>query len=296
MSSITKKNDPKYIDLLDEDLPVSGQKFVCLSFLSPEKIIKDKDIFFFDNFLKQYDFTKSLEKFTQFLNFLSFKYNLNFDNITKDLKEFVNEEKENLYNISLYDEFKTYKDNNEDELETKFNEQYNFQTSVRGIKVRGSYPSQKEAELRCKILRELDPNHDVFVGPVGTWMPWDPEVYKTGRVEYIEEELNQLMNEKQKNEKEAKLQFEARIRESKRKAIEENIEKAKTSGNKLSQILNEDGNLVSIKDVNTIEKNLLTNNNIVTQEDIKNELFEGDNIITDINNDKGLSEIKKNLK
>ena len=28
-----KKDDPKYIDLLDEDMPVSGQKFVCLSFV-----------------------------------------------------------------------------------------------------------------------------------------------------------------------------------------------------------------------------------------------------------------------
>ena len=54
------------------------------------------------------------------------------------------------------------------------------------------------------MLRELDNNHDVFIGPVGTWMPWDPEAYKTGRVEYLEEELNQLMNEKVKNEKEAK--------------------------------------------------------------------------------------------
>ena len=47
----------------------------------------------------------------------------------------------------------------------------------------------------------MDPNHDVFVGPVGTWMPWEPEAYRTGRVEYLEEELNQLMHEKNKNEK-----------------------------------------------------------------------------------------------
>ena len=28
------------------------------------------------------------------------------------------------------------------------------------------------------------------------WMPWNPEAYKTGRVEYLEDELNQLMAEK----------------------------------------------------------------------------------------------------
>ena len=47
-----------------------------------------------------------------------------------------------------------------------------------------------------KLLREIDPNHDVYVGPVGMWMPWEPEAYKTGRVEYMEDELNQLMKEK----------------------------------------------------------------------------------------------------
>ena len=100
--------------------------------------------------------------------------------------------------------------------------QYNFQTSVRGLKVRGVFSTQQEAELRCKLLREIDPNHNVYVGPVGMWMPWEPEAYKTGRVEYLEEELNQLMSEKNKNEAAAKQEFEKRVRESKRKAIEEN--------------------------------------------------------------------------
>ena len=84
---------------------------------------------------------------------------------------------------------KTFLDAKEEDLEKTFNEMYSFQTNTRGLKVRGSYPSQEEAELRCKLLREIDPNHDVFVGPVGMWMPWDPEAYKTGRVEYLEEEL-----------------------------------------------------------------------------------------------------------
>ena len=44
------------VDLLDEDKPIAEQKFVCLSFISPEKIIKDKNVFLFENFLKQYEF------------------------------------------------------------------------------------------------------------------------------------------------------------------------------------------------------------------------------------------------
>ena len=67
--SFPKKNDAKYIDLLDEDLPVAGQKFACLSFVSPEKILNQKEQYFLNQFLKQFDLSKSLEKFTQFLNF-----------------------------------------------------------------------------------------------------------------------------------------------------------------------------------------------------------------------------------
>ena len=70
--------ESKYIDLLDEDKPIAGQKYVCLSFVSPEDILKDKNIFYFEKFLKHFDFKKSMDKYTQFLNFLSYKYNLDF--------------------------------------------------------------------------------------------------------------------------------------------------------------------------------------------------------------------------
>ena len=289
--SFIKKDDTKYIDLLDEDMSVAGQKFVCLSFLSPEKILKQKELYFLDNFLKQYDLKKSLEKFTQFLNFVSYKYKLDFEKLTKDLNEFADEEKEKLYLTTLEDEYKTYIDNHEESLEQAFNEEHNFQTSTRGIKVRGSYPSQHEAEIRCKILRELDSNHDVFVGPVGTWMPWDPEAYKTGRVEYLEEELNQLMNEKQTNEKHAKEEFEKRLKNARRAAIEDNIEKAKTSGNVLTQTIDKDGNLINIKNMNMTENALLSTNDEVSSDTIKKELFEGDDVVIDKNTDHGLSRL-----
>ena len=47
MSAFPKKDDPKYVDLLEEDKPISGQKFVCVSFVSPENILKQKKYLFF---------------------------------------------------------------------------------------------------------------------------------------------------------------------------------------------------------------------------------------------------------
>ena len=280
MNSINNK--PKYVDLLEEDKPIAGQKFACISFVSPENILKKKEIYYFEEFLKSWDFNKSMEKTIQFLNFLSYKYKLTFDDVMTDFNEFVKEEKDNLVKSSLEDDYKTFIDQNEERLENQFNSTYHFQTSVRGLKVRGVYPSLEEAELRCKMLREIDPNHDVYVGPVGLWMPWEPEAYKTGRVEYMEDELNQLMHEKTKNETFAKNAFDQRVKETKKKAIEENIKNATKSGSSLTQNIDSEGNLVGINNMNTQEKALLEKqeeNSDISVSDIRNELFEGDNII-----------------
>lgn len=242
------KPNPKYIDLCDEDQPIAGQKFACVSFISPEKILKKREIFLFDEFVKQYDFTKSMTKYFDFLNFLAYKYNLKIEQLSEDFNEFVRDEEKRLKSTSVEDDYKTFLEKQEERLNTAFNREHAFQTSVRGLKIRGSYNTQDEAEMRCKKLRELDPNHDIFVGPVGVWIPWDPDAYKTGRVEFMEEELNQLHREKVKNEELAKQEFENRVKETKKKAIQDNIEKAKKSGNVLTQTMDEEGNLVGVRE------------------------------------------------
>ena len=222
-----------------------------------------------------------MEKFAQFLNFVSFKYNLLFDDVMKEFEEFVKEEKVALTQYTIDDDYKTFLDKNEDDLDKAFGIKYNFQTATRGLKIRGVYPSMEEAELRCKMLREVDPNHDVFVGPVGMWMPWDPEAYKTGRVEYMEEELNKLMSEKVKNETNAKTAFEQRLKETKQKAIEENIKNAEKSGNALTQTIDGEGNLVGIANMNTQESVLVekAEKEEISVSDIRSELFESENVV-----------------
>lgn len=291
------KPNPTYVDLLEEDKPIAGQKFACISFVSPEQILKQKEHYMFEHFLKDWDFRKSMEKYTQFLNFVSYKYSLDFDKLTQDLQDFVKDQQKELTQSNIEDEYKNFLDANEERLEKDFNNLHNFQTTTRGIKVRGCFPTQQEAELRCKMLRELDPNHDVYVGPVGMWMPWHPEAYKTGRVEYLEDELNQLMKEKKVNENKAKEEFDKRVKEAKRKAIEDNIKKAQESGNMLTQTLNKEGELVSVQNTNTQEMALGLNggdndngSTEVSTADIRKELFEGDNIVTG-KTDHGLSEV-----
>jgi len=283
--------NPKYVDLLEVDKPIAGQTFGCFSFISPEKILKEREMFYFEEFLKQWEMNKSMEKFHQFLNFISFKYKLQFEEVIKDFETFVKEERETIISSSLEDDYKTFLDHNEEEMEKKFNVKHNFQTSVRGFKARGNFASQEEAELRAKLLRETDPSFDVFVGPVGTWLPWEPEAYKTGRVEYMEEELNQLANEKKKNEEIAKTAFEQRVRETKQKAIDENKKNAEKHGNVLTQDIDEDGNLIGVGHTTTEQTFNSKEPENISVADIRSELFEGENIVVG-KTDYGQSQLK----
>ena len=97
------------------------------------------------------------------------------------------------------------------------------------------------------------------------------------------------MHEKKKNEQKAQQQFDERVKDSKRRAIEENIKNATASGNKLTQTINTDGDLVNVATMNTTENVLIANNDEISSADIRKELFEGDNIRTkdfDKNNSK----------
>ena len=179
---------------------------------------------------------------------------MNVETLIADFNDFVKEESDKLKKSGIEDDYKNFMDKQEDKLNADFNREHAFQTSVRGLKVRGVFATQEEAEQKSKKIREQDPNHDIFVGPVGVWVPWDPDAYKTGRVEHIEEELNALHKEKMKNEEMAKKEFEDRVRESKKQAIMENIEKAKASGNVLTQTIDEEGNLTGVKETVNFEE------------------------------------------
>ena len=269
----------KYVDLCDEDQAIAGQKFACMSFVSPEKILQKREVYLFNQFIKNWEFSKSMERYFEFIHFISYKHNINVETLIGDFNDFVKEESDKLKKSGIEDDYKNFLDKQEDKLNEQFNREHAFQTSVRGLKIRGVFGNQDEAEEKCKKLRESDPNHDIYVGPVGVWIPWDPDAYKTGRVEHMEEELNALHSEKMKNEELAKKEFEERVRETKRKAIMENVEKAKASGNVLTQSIDEEGNLNGVpenvdfesREVNTAESTKLADELAITDDNKKEE-------------------------
>jgi len=81
---------------------------------------------------------------------------------------------------------------------------------IYGIKVRGSYSSYEEAQKRAKYLQGIDTLHNVFIGEVGKWLPFDDSADKAEDASYAEEKLNNLMKSYMENQQQAKQLYEKR--------------------------------------------------------------------------------------
>ena len=182
-------------DFLENDNPVPGQNYVCLSFVSPESIIEKRELFYMEEFFKKNCEMLGLNK-EKALNFLK-----------------------------TYDDFKY---ENKDSLSKLFNDKNDGLTSVRGIKVRGTYDTLREAQVRAKVLQRRDPNFHVYVGQVGFWLPWDPDPNTVEKEEYLEGQLNELVKSYKENQRQKDEYYEETTRQR--------IEKAKVSGEDTSNV------------------------------------------------------------
>jgi hypothetical protein len=75
-----------------------------------------------------------------------------------------------------------------------------FRTSIRGIKVRGSYDTLAEAKSRVDAIRKYDKKFNVYVAQVGCWCPWSPYPSALEDQEYAETALNTLVKTYNENE------------------------------------------------------------------------------------------------
>ena len=200
MQSSSKVEQNNVEDHLDVDNPIPGQNFVCLSFVSPEKVLKQKE-----DFLRQ-----------KFWEYLKENSDERFDLSILD-------------NIS--DVYLTFMHEKGQELEDAFHKDNQFQTSVRGLKVRGTYSTMEEASIRSKVLQRLDQTHHVFVAPVGYWLPWDPDADQIEQQEYQEEQLNELMKNYKENDVKRNIYYENEKKEMKDKAMEENMRRKNENEN-----------------------------------------------------------------
>ena len=173
------------VDYLEVDEPVPGQNFVCLSFLSPESLIEKREAFNACKFLQSYCKEQDLD----------FK--------------------------ALYSKYEDFVYKFSDKLQRDFDEQNKFQTSMRGVKVRGVYSTRDEAESRAKSLSTRDSSFHVFVGQVGYWLPWDPNADGVQNEVFTNNQLNELMEKYQENNVNRDIFYEEQKREKIKAAREE---------------------------------------------------------------------------
>ncbi len=194
----------KEMDFLDQDPPLRGQNFVCLSFISPEDVIKRKDCYFFEEFMKDITvdmndfFDKLMEKYEEDAGTLKtikerYSYLFNKDHIVDEYNFFINKKG------SL--------------LEDDYFKQNNFQTSIRGLKVRGVFDTLREAEIRSQVLKKLDDKFNVYVAQVGCWCPWSPNPEEIDQQEYAETQLNTMMKHYKENQDKKDLFYQERKRD-----------------------------------------------------------------------------------
>lgn len=197
MAELIKVKDE---DFLDEDPPLRGQNYTVLSFLSPEEVIKRKDVFMFEKFLGHFS-----KEMTELFAGMSQKYPDDIDRfkVIQDRYSYV------FKADHLQEELQTYIGGNPD-LDREYHEKNNFQTSIRGIKVRGVFDTQREAEIRAQVLKKIDNKFNVYVANVGCWCPWSPNPDEISDQEYAESGLNTLMKKYKDNQDKRDIFYEER--------------------------------------------------------------------------------------
>jgi hypothetical protein len=178
------------VDYLEEDQPIRNQNFFCVSFISPEDVIKNKEVFYFKKFLENFGVDMK-----NMLNSLKEKYPEE-----NGLLKTIEDNHNYIFNYNEMDEqYNFFKSKNDEEIEKDYHKDQNFQTTIRGFKVRGCYDTVEEAKKRCDVLKKKDPNFNIFVASVGAWCPFAPNVNDIEDQKWNETQLNTLMMNYKKN-------------------------------------------------------------------------------------------------
>lgn len=194
-------------DFLEVDKPIPGQSFVCMSFLSPEAAIKERYLWFVKEFLNNL-----IDPIPQPKGMPEIEYKTKLHTII--MKNISQRGITNLWEDFLYEK--------QQELDSKYNDEVDFQTSTRGIKIRGTYSTYGEAKRRSNTIAKFDKNHNVYIGQVGYWLPWDPDPHEVPDQEYQTKELNVLMKKYRENLISKDQFFHERNREKMEAALKKN--------------------------------------------------------------------------
>mgnify|MGYP001249411347 CR=1 FL=1 len=243
-------DNKEMIDYLSVDDSIPGQNYVCMSFVSPEKLIQDFKAFQMCKFLQSY---------------------------CKDL---------DLKYEDIYSKYEDYIYKYSEELQRDYDEKNEYKTSMRGVKVRGVYNTKEEAENRAKSLSRTDSTFNVFVGQVGYWLPWDPCADNVDKEVFQNDQLNQLMEGYEKNNINREIFYEE-LKQDKIKAAKDEYMAAKKKREEEKKL--EEENKRAEDKAKEIEGDDNDNNDTITEgttlEDIKDEPLPEEDVDYTLNKD-----------
>lgn len=259
-------------DYLEQDPPLRGQQYVCLSFISPEDEIQNKEIFTFHEFLQ--NFSRDVGDL-----FKNMQAKLDSDSSPDLLESRFSEARlmvealktryDYLFNIkSLNDQYRQFKQLNNARIDSEYSEKNDFRTNIRGVKIRGVFDSILEAKNRSAYLKKVDPKTpDIYVADMGCWIPWSPYPDDIQDQEYSETDLNTLMKKYRENADEKDEHFAqrkaaltaqiGREQEEKMRKQKKMVERIDEEEEKENVDENDDENVVQHKeeeDENIVEK------------------------------------------
>jgi hypothetical protein len=71
---------------------------------------------------------------------------------------------------------------------------------MRGIKIRGIFPTREKADKALEVMKKKDKYFDIFLGEVGKWLPWNPGMHQVEEVKYRNKKLDKIMGKVHKTE------------------------------------------------------------------------------------------------
>lgn len=173
---------------LTSDPPIRGQKFACVSFLSPDDVVCKREMFNVNSFLRNLG--------EDVKNFIEHTTDKSFANSLKERYSYLWDvgELQTYYNMFVSENAAT--------LEDEFTSKHGPRTSVRAIKIRGVFDTVEEAKEKCNDLRDFDKGlFNIYVASVGYWCPWSPNPDEIADSVYAENQLNSLMKKYVENSK-----------------------------------------------------------------------------------------------
>jgi hypothetical protein len=252
--------DKDTTDYLEVDNPIPGQNYACVSFVSPEHILAQKELFMFSKYMTQ--------RCGELENRLEEVLKSSDDVKTTIQDEIVGELQKNLkYTYEQFaSTFEDFKYKYGEQLESQYSKKCDFKTTVRGLKVRGVFDTRQEADNKAKELQRQDRSFHVFVGQVGFWLPWDPCADKIADEEYLESDLNTMMRKYKENEVSRDIFYEEEKRDKMKKAMEDKMAADKNNKEIQENLEDEDPWLKSKFSEATIVEE--ANEDVTTAEDV----------------------------